>query len=123
MYHFATDVLKLRSVERGQQRALLTSQQQRSFAIFITATVSNNWAFSAHSYEEEREIRCQTRPGVALFQHRTSVKKCTVHQPSVGFIEGNLGQVHGLNWIRGFAAGLRGKHKCQGLNKIFLLNC
>jgi hypothetical protein len=55
MYHFATDVLILRSVELGQQRALLTLQQRRSFVIFIRAIVSNNSAFSAHSEEEERQ--------------------------------------------------------------------
>ena len=68
MYHFATDVLILRSVELGQQRALLTLQQQRSFVIFIRATVSNNSAFSDQSDEEETEIHGQTRPGVALFK-------------------------------------------------------
>jgi hypothetical protein len=73
MYHFATDVLILCSVQRGQQRALLTRRQYAAqLVIFIMATVPNNSAFSAHSDEEEREkerkIHGQKRPGVALFQ-------------------------------------------------------
>jgi len=68
MYHFATDVLILRSVELGQQRAHLTLQQQRSFVVFIRAAVSNNSVFSAHSGEEEKEIHGQTRPGFAFFK-------------------------------------------------------